>query len=91
MIEDMCKLSTVDFEVELSSSAGNNVDGSGENGAGGLPLSSQTKLDNKRQGKKVKFFLSKRVSVIDGSDDCSTVLMQADECTKKVQGLGEEF
>jgi len=91
MIADMCKLSAVDFEAELSSSATNNVDGSEESGGGGLPLSARTKLDNERQGKKMKFFLSKRVSLIDGSDDFLTVLAEADECTKQVQGLGEEF
>lgn len=65
------------------------MDGSDENGGGGLSLSAQ-KLENERQGRKMKFFPRKRVSLIDGSDGFLTVLTEA-ECTKKVQGLGEEF
>jgi len=86
-IAEMCKLSPTEFEAELSSGTNDGV----VNGGGALPLSAQTKLNNEMQGKKMKFFLSKRVRLVDGSDDLLTVLAEADECTKKVQGLGEEF
>jgi len=92
IVDNMCKLCIADFEAERSSSMkNNNVDGSDEHDGGGLSLSAQQKLDNERQGRKMQFFSSKRVSLIDGSDDFLTVLAEADECTKKVQGLGEEF
>ena len=85
IIADMCKLCPEDFDAELYPTA-NESDESGK-----LPLSAQTKLDNERQGKKMKVFLSKRSILIEGSDEFSTVLAEADECTKMVQSLGDEF
>ncbi|KAL7545797.1 hypothetical protein ACHAWF_009146, partial [Thalassiosira exigua] len=78
IIADMCKMSRRDFDLELSS--GNGESESHER----LSLSAQTKLDNERQGKKMKFFISKRTRLIEGSDTFSDALKEADECTKKV-------
>ena len=92
-IEDMCKLCPLDFEAELGIGASDSSSDleNGGSSEGSLPLSAQTKLDNEKQGKGMKFFQSKRVHLIDGSDDFLKVLAEADECTRKVQGLGEEF
>ena len=50
-IAGMCKLSPAEFEAQFTTSASDDWV---------LPLSAQTKLDNERQGKKMKFFISKR-------------------------------
>ncbi|KAL9180217.1 hypothetical protein ACHAXT_008187 [Thalassiosira profunda] len=81
IIRGMCQLSREAFDAELSSSEEN----------GELPLSAQTKLDNERQGKKMKVFMSKRTILVEGSDEFASALREADECTKQVQGLGDEF
>ena len=39
----------------------------------------------------MKYFISKRVHLVDGSDDLLKVLAEADECTKVVQELGDQF
>ena len=93
IIADMCKLPRVKFEAELLSSSSSNAK-SMKNGSDGddnmiLPLSAQTKLENERQGKKMKFFASKREKLIENSADFLNALEEADECTKLVQGLEE--
>lgn len=64
IIADMCKLDPVDFKAALSSELL-----ASDESSGGLQLSAQTKLNNERQGKKMKTFMSKRVSLVEGSDD----------------------
>ena len=90
IISDMCKLNLADYKAALSS---NSIPPSDDNGdqSKQLQLSAQTKLDNELQGKTMKYFISKRVHLIDGSDDLLKVLAEADECTKLVQELGDEF
>lgn len=74
-IAKMCKLSAANFEAELTSSVG------GHN----VTLSAQTKIENEQQGKKMKFFVSKRISLSEGSEEFLTLLKEADLCTKMVQ------
>ena len=101
-IADLCKLRREDFDAELR--PGDDDDDDDDDGAGGDPpgegrrgerppsLSAQTKSDNERQGKTMKFFMSKRVHLIDGTDEFRRVMAEADECTRLVQGfIGEEF
>lgn len=90
IIAGMCRLEPEAFEAELSTESNNDEEQGGEEG-GSLPLSARTKLDNERQGKKMKFFISKRVRLIEGTDDFAKVLAEADECTRLVQGLSEGF
>lgn len=75
IISNMCKLSVVNFEAELASSDGE------EN----IPLSARTKVENELQGKKMKFFMSKRTVLSEGSEDFSALLKEADGCMKMVQ------
>jgi len=81
IIADMCKLPRKLFEDELSLDA--------KEGNQDLLLSAQTKLDNEQQGKKMKFFVSKRVKLVENSDEFLSVLKEADECTQLVQSLCE--
>jgi len=103
IIADLCKLRREDFDAELNSSSTKNDDGTGD-GGGGPPntdiggylrpsLSAQTKSNNERQGKTMKFFISKRVQrvqLVDGTDELTRVMAEADECTRLVQGLMSE-
>ena len=100
IIADMCKLHPDEYDSELSletkskSEGGDALDSRG--GTGGLmwqtpSLSAQTRLENERQGKGMKYFLSKRVHLVDGSDDFMKIMAEADACTRLVQGLGEHF
>ena len=98
MIADLCKLRREDFDAELRSGDGGaaGVRGGppseGQRGERPPSLSAQTKSDNERQGKTMKFFMSKRVHLIDGTDEFRRVMAEADECTRLVQGfIGEEF
>lgn len=75
IISNMCKLSVADFEAELASPDGE------EN----VPLSARTKVENELQGKKMKFFMSKRTALLEGSADFLAVLKEADRCMKMVQ------
>lgn len=81
IIADMCKLPRKLFEDELSLDA--------KEGNQDLLLSAQTKSDNEKQGKKMKFFVSKRVKLRENSDEFFSVLKEADECTQLVQNLCE--
>jgi tRNA dimethylallyltransferase len=85
IIGDMCTSCREDFDAELWTS-NNESDESNE-----LPLSARTKSDNERQGKTMKFFISKRTRLMEGSDEFLAALVDADECTKLVQCLGDEF
>ena len=87
IITDMCKLDLIDFKAQLSTDDDNENEEEGQC----ISLSAQTKMDNEKQGKTMKFFLSKRVHLTDGSDDFLTVLAKADECTRLVKSLGNEF
>jgi len=89
IISDMCKLDLAGFKAALSSDS-IPVDDIGDQSQQ-LQLSAQTKLDNELQGKTMKYFISKRVHLVDGSDALLKVLAEADECTKVVQELGDEF
>jgi len=75
IISNMCKLSVANFEAELASPDGE------EN----VPLSARTKVENELQGKKMKFFMSKRTVLSEGSDDFLALLKEADGCMKMVQ------
>ena len=75
IITNMCKLSAANFEAELASSDGND----------NVPLSAQTKIENELQGKKMKFFMSKRTILSEGSDEFLALLIEADACMKMVQ------
>jgi len=77
LIADMCKLHPLEFDSELSPETPS--------------LSTQTRLENERQGKGMKYFHSKRVLLKDGSDEFIKVMAEADVCTRLVQGLGEHF
>jgi len=90
IISDMCKLNLTDYRAALSSDS---IPPTDDNGAQSqqLQLSAQTKLDNELQGKTMKYFISKRVHLVDGSDELLKVLAEADECTKVVQELGDQF
>ncbi|KAL7471286.1 hypothetical protein ACHAXS_011604 [Conticribra weissflogii] len=81
IIADMCKLPRKQFEDELS------MDAKEENE--NLRLSAQMKLNNEKQGKKMKFFVSKREKLVKNSDEFLSVLKEADECTQLVQRLNE--
>ena len=98
IIADLCKLRREDFDAELNSSSTKNDDGTGD-GGGGPPntdiegdrrhsLSAQTNA--KRQGNSMKFFINKRVHLVDGTDELTRVMAEADECTRLVQGLMSE-
>ena len=89
IISDMCKLDLVDYKAALSSNSISSDDNGDQSQK--LQLSAQTKLDNELQGKTMKYFISKRVHLVDGSDDLLKVLAEADECTKVVQELGDQF
>ena len=100
LIADMCKLHPIDYDSELSTETKRRNESSdtleGPGGNKGLmlqtpSLSTQTRLENERQGKGMKFFLSKRVYLVDGSDEFMKVMAEADECTRLVQGLSENF
>ena len=98
IIAEMCKLHPMDFNSELSTNnrceGDNTIDERGrtERLLRHTPsLSAQTRLENERQGKGMKYFLSKRVYLVDGSDDFLKVLAEADACTRLVQGLQENF
>ena len=73
----MCKLSAADFEAELAPSYSD----------GNAPLSAQAKMENERQGKKMKFFISKRHILSEGSAEFLSLLKQADNCTRIVQAI----
>ena len=75
IISDMCKLSASEFEAELSKADDN----------GDASLSAKTKKENELQGKKMKFFISKRSVLSVGSEEFVSLLKEADECTKMVQ------
>eukprot|EP00986_Skeletonema_menzelii_P012388 scaffold6832_cov81-Skeletonema_menzelii.AAC.11 len=75
IISNMCKLSSANFEAELASS----------DCEGNVPLSAQTKIENELQGKKMKFFMSKRTHLTEGSNEFLALLKEANECTKMVQ------
>mmetsp|Transcript_13360 Transcript_13360/g.20072 ORF Transcript_13360/g.20072 Transcript_13360/m.20072 type:complete len:605 (+) Transcript_13360:53-1867(+) len=77
IISNMCKLSAANFETELTSSDGE------EN----VPLSAKTKIENELQGKKMKFFMSKRTVLSEGSENFLALLKEADECMKMVQEM----
>ncbi len=91
VVSDMCMSNSSDFRAELSTAADEKVenDPSQDTSERKLSLSAQTKLENEKQGKKMKFFMSKRVHLIDGTDDFKKALAEADECTRLVQGLGD--
>lgn len=77
IIINMCKLSAADFEAELAPSYSD----------GNAPLSAQAKMENERQGKKMKFFISKRHILSEGSAEFLSLLKQADNCTRIVQAI----
>ena len=77
IITDMCKLSAAEFEAELQAS----------DEYGNVPLSAKIKTENELQGKKMKFFMSKRHILSEGSDEFLSLLKEADECTKLVQSM----
>ncbi len=77
IITDMCKLSAAEFEVELKSC----------DEYGNVPLSAKIKSENELQGKKMKFFMSKRNILSEGSDEFLSLLKEADDCTKLVQSI----
>lgn len=77
IITDMCKLSAAEFEAELKAS----------DEYGNVPLSAKIKTENELQGKKMKFFTSKRHILSEGSDEFLSLLKEADECTKLVQSM----
>jgi tRNA dimethylallyltransferase len=84
VIADLCQLPRQDFLDQLAFDINDTVSSQTE-----LPLSAQTKVMNERQGKGMKFFISKREKLLKGSTLLSDLLMEADECTKLVQGIHE--
>ncbi|KAL3769514.1 hypothetical protein ACHAW5_001247 [Stephanodiscus triporus] len=92
IIADLCKMRREDFDAELNSSSTKNDDGTGDGGGG--PPNTDIVQDrqpyNERQGKTMKFFISKRVHLVDGTDELTRVMAEADECTDLVQGFTRE-
>ncbi len=96
VIAEMCKLHPIEYDSELSPENRYEGDNTSDERGGTErllrqtpSLSTQTRLENERQGKGMKYFLSKRVHLVDGSDDLLRVLAEADACTRLVQGLQE--
>jgi hypothetical protein len=84
----MCMLRREDFDSELRRSVATDTN----DDIGPPSLSARTKLDNERQGKTMKFFISRRVHLVDGTEEFNRVMAEADECTRLVQGfVGEDL
>jgi tRNA dimethylallyltransferase len=99
IIAGLCQLRRDDFDMELRSSSSTLVPSS--NDADDLTnkrdeerqpsLSTQTKLDNEKQGKTMKFFISKRMHLVNGMAEFTRIMSEADRCTLLVQGsIGDE-
>jgi tRNA dimethylallyltransferase len=84
MIANLCKLRREDFDSELRPCGAKD---DGDCVAPPYYLSARTKLENERQGKTMKFFISRRVHLLDGTDEFKRVMAEADECTRLVQGF----
>jgi tRNA dimethylallyltransferase len=87
VISKLCMLRRVDFDSELRPRVARDE----YDDIGPPSLSARTKLDNERQGKTMKFFISRRVHLVDGTDEFNRVMAEADECTRLVQGFVGEI
>lgn len=87
-IADMCKLSREDFVAQLTFDIGDIISNEAETTLANvqLPIPARTRLANEQQGKGMKFFISKRELLIEGSTELRDTLAEADKYTMIVQG-----
>jgi len=97
IIADLCQLRRDDFDMELRSSStlrpssDDADDFTNKRDEERQPsFSIQTKIDNERQGKTMKFFISKRIHLVHGMAEFTRILSEADRCTCLVQGSIED-
>ena len=97
IIAEMCQLRRGDFDMELRSSSTlrPSSDDADEftikrDEERQPSLSIQTKMDNEKQGKTMKFFISKRIHLVHGMAEFTRILSEADRCTCLVQGSIED-
>jgi tRNA dimethylallyltransferase len=89
IIADLCQLRRDDFDMELRSSSTLLTNKRDEERQPSLSV--QTKLDNERQGKTMKFFISKKIHLVHGMAEFTRIMSEADRCTRFVQGsIGDE-
>ena len=74
----MCVLSREDFEKGLNPPEESCDE---EN----YPISARTKTENEKQGKTMKFYRGKRHKLIEGTDVFKKMILDADECTSRMQ------
>jgi tRNA dimethylallyltransferase len=77
-IADMCQMTREQFDAQLNMKCDDNDH---------LPLSARTKMENEKQGKGMKFFISKRKKLVPDSAEMKDAIANADECTKLLQGI----
>lgn len=98
IIQEMCVMPRKDFEMELipadiskkkeiTKEIAYEAKGVKDDTVDALPLSARTKLQNEKQGKQMKFYQSKRHSLIEGSQNYQFVMKEADECTSRIHLL----
>jgi tRNA dimethylallyltransferase len=91
IIQNMCKLSRVDYEKELmtlSESEKKELEEMQEDDmlqGGDIKISAKTKFFNEEQGKKMKFYIFKRQKLSEGSSDYHSVVTQADKYAQLIQ------
>jgi tRNA dimethylallyltransferase len=97
IISEMCQLRRGDFDMELRSSStlrpssDDADDFTNKRDEERQPsLSIQTKMDNEKQGKTMKFFISKRIHLVHGMAEFTRIMSEADRCTRLVQGSIED-
>jgi len=56
-----------------------------------LPLSAQTKIANEEQGKQMKFYKPQRYIIQKGTKEYEDIMLEVDQCTKRIQGLNDDF
>lgn len=95
IIAGLCQLRRDDFDMERSTSStlglGSDCDDltNRQDERRQSSLSAQTKLDNEKQGKTMKLFISKRMHLLKAEFTC--IMSEADRCTLLVQGsIGDE-
>ena len=75
-IGELCRLGRAEFDEVLASDDS---------------VSARTKAENEGQGKGMKFFISKRSVLVEGREEFDALLLEADECTRRVQRLDVDF
>ncbi len=83
IIRDLCVLPREKFDEELVSYVADEK----EIESSSLPISARTKLENEKQGKKMKFYIGKRYKLSQDSKDYRKVMEESNECTNVMQSL----